>query len=77
MSRNLFRSWLVLILCAFALTAHGEREPQLSAVSRASAYILAAPHGGYDLGTARIVREVCQAVTWSCLIAERFRTKSR
>ncbi len=48
---------------------------QFIAQNNNSHYIITAPHGGYDLMTEIIVREVCTNILWSCLIAQDFRSK--
>ncbi|MEM7254888.1 MAG: hypothetical protein AAF493_26050 [Pseudomonadota bacterium] len=45
-------------------------------LKRPSSMIFAAPHGGFDLGTARIATMVCERVQWNCLIARGYRTKT-
>jgi len=49
---------------------------QFSSQDNNSHYIITAPHGGYDLMTEVIVREVCDNILWNCLIAQDFRSKS-
>ncbi|MBT6275306.1 MAG: hypothetical protein HOI95_14355 [Chromatiales bacterium] len=40
-----------------------------------SPFIIAAPHGGYDLHTETIVKNACGRLAWNCLIAQGFRTR--
>lgn len=41
--------------------------------NRESPYLVAAPHGEFDVQTGEIVWRYCQVVRWDCLIAEGFR----
>ena len=49
---------------------------QFSSQDNNSHYIITAPHGGFDLMTEVIVREVCDNILWNCIIAQDFRSKS-
>lgn len=40
-----------------------------------SPYIIAAPHGKFDLNTADVVESVCINAQWNCLIASGYRTE--
>lgn len=39
-----------------------------------SGYVIAAPHGKFDLNTDTIVSRFCAAIHWDCLIAQSFRS---
>lgn len=41
--------------------------------NRQSPFLIAAPHGEYDIKTSDLVYEYCEQVRWDCLVAEGFR----
>lgn len=44
-------------------------------ITRGRGFVIAAPHGDFDLHTGSMARSICQRLQWSCLVARGFATE--
>lgn len=75
MIRYLFLALVLLWSCASRPAWNPEK--RMISLKRPHHLVLAAPHGGYDLGTELITENVAKEIGWSSLIALNYRTREQ